>query len=163
MTTHSRTYEYEARQPDLATMQSMPGLEYLRGILRGDHPAAPISATLGFEPVAFEHGRAVFEGVPAPFLYNPLGTIHGGWAATLLDSAMGCAVHTTLPAGKVYTTLDFSIHLVRAITTRAKRLRCEAEIVHLGGTIATAQGRLADEAGTLYAHGTTTCLVIAPK
>jgi uncharacterized protein (TIGR00369 family) len=144
-------------------MQSMSGLDYLRGVLRGDYPAAPISATLNFYPVEFEVGRAVFEGTPERYAYNPHGIVHGGWAATILDSAMGCAVHSTLPAGKVYTTIDLSISLVRALTTRSKRVRCEAQVIHGGGTIATAQARLLDDRGVLCAHGTTTCLVMSPK
>ena len=159
----TRTYEFESRLPDPARMLSMSGLDYLRGVLTGEHPAAPIAATLGFHPTEFAPGRAVFEGIPERFAYNPLGTMHGGWAATILDSAMGCAVHTTLPAGKMYTTVDLSVSLVRAISERTKRVRCEATIVHAGGSIATAQGRVVDEAGTLYAHGTTTCLVITPR
>ena len=87
MTTQTRTYNFEARVPDLAVMQSMPGLDYLRGILRGDFPAAPISATLDFYLVEVDHGRAVFEGTPSPFIYNPLGMVHGGWAATILQLA----------------------------------------------------------------------------
>lgn len=160
---HTRTYQFDAREPDLAVMQSMSGLDYLRGILRGDYPAAPISGTLNFYPVEFDVGRAVFEGTPERFAYNPLGMVHGGWAATILDSAMGCAVHTTLPAGKIYTTVDLSISLVRALTTRSKRVRCEAQVVHAGGTIATSEARLLDDRGVLCAHGTSTCLVMSPK
>lgn len=160
---NTRTYQFEAREPDLAVMQSMAGLDYLRGVLRGDYPAAPISATLNFYPVEFDVGRAVFEGTPESFAYNPLGVVHGGWAATILDSAMGCAVHSTLPAGKGYTTIDLSISLVRSLTTRNKRVRCEAHVVHAGGTIATAEARLVDDRGVLCAHGTSTCLVMSPK
>ena len=163
MTTETRTYSFEARLPDMAKMMSMSGLDYLRGILSGEFPAAPIAATLGFAPTEFEHGRAVFEGTPDRYTYNPLGSVHGGWAATILDSAMGCAVHTTLPAGKGYTTVDLDIKLVRAITSRVGKLRCEAKIVHSGGSIATAEGRVIDEAGTLYAHGTTTCAVLTAR
>ncbi|HSD87878.1 MAG TPA: PaaI family thioesterase [Kofleriaceae bacterium] len=162
-TFETRTYQYDARVPDPAHMLSMSGLEYLRGILRGEFPAAPIAATLGFTLTELDHGRAVFEGSPERFTYNPLGTVHGGWAATILDSAMGCAVHTTLPAGKGYTTVDLSVSLVRAITDRVARLRCEATVVHTGGSIATAEGRITDEKGTLYAHGRTTCLLLTPR
>jgi len=158
-----RSYAYEGRAAERSLMLSMPGLEYLRGILRGDYPAAPISATLHFYPVEFDHGRAVFEGVPERFAYNPLGSVHGGWAATLLDSALGCAVHTTLPAGKVYTTVDLSISLVRTITERVQRVRCEATLVHAGSTVATAQARLVDDTGVLCAHATTTCLIMTPR
>lgn len=159
----ARTYDYEGALPDPAAMLKVSGLEYLQGVLRGDYPAAPIASTLGFWPSEFSHGRAVFVGAPERFTYNPLGTVHGGWAATLLDSAMGCAVQTTLPAGKAYTTVDLSISLVRAITERAKKLVCEAKIVHAGGSIATAEGRVTDESGTLYATGTTTCLLLTPR
>jgi uncharacterized protein (TIGR00369 family) len=161
--TLARTYEFDARLPDRSTMMSMSGLEYLSKVLRGEAPGAPIASTLNFTLAEVAHGRAVFEGEPARFLYNPLGTVHGGWAATLLDSALGCAVQSTLPAGKGYTTVDLSVKFVRAVTEHVKRVRCEATIVHAGGSIATAQGRVVDEAGTLYAHGTTTCLILTPR
>ena len=157
-----RTYEFDARGTDVAKMMAMSGLDYLRGILRGDFPGAPIASTLGFTLAEVDHGRAVFTGVPERFVYNPLGGVHGGWAATLLDSAMGCAVHSTLPAGKGYATVDLSIHLVRGLTDRSGTVRCEAQIVHSGGSIATAQARLVGGDGTLYAHATTTCLVLTP-
>ena len=161
--TATRTYNYEARTPDLAHMRSLSGLDYLAGILRGDHPAAPIAATLNFQPVEFGPGTAAFEGQPEPFVYNPLGSVHGGWAATLLDSAMGCAVHTTLPAGRGYTTVDLNISLVRALSARTGLVRCEASVLHTGSSIVTAHGRITDAAGTLYATGTTTCLVLGPR
>jgi uncharacterized protein (TIGR00369 family) len=159
----TRTYDYEARLPDPAAMLSVSGLDYLQGVLRGDYPAAPVAATLGFTLAELAHGRAVFEGTPERFTYNPLGSVHGGWAATILDSAMGCAVHTTLPAGKGYTTVDLSISLIRPITERTRKLRCEATIIHTGGSVAMAQGRIVDETGTLYATGTTTCMVLTPR
>jgi len=163
VTAIARTYEYDGRRTDPSQMLSMPGLDYLRGILRGDFPAAPIAATLGFRPTEFEHGHAVFEGAPEQFTYNPLGTVHGGWAATVLDSAMGCAVHSTLPAGKGYTTVELSVSLVRALTDRSGAVRCVASIVHAGGSIATAQGRVVGADGTLYATGTTTCLILSAR
>lgn len=162
-TKETRTYSFEARRTDVAKMMSTSGLDYLRGILTGEFPAAPIAATLNFAPTAFEHGRAVFEGIPERYTYNPLGTVHGGWAATILDSAMGCAVHTTLPGGKGYTTVDLSIKLVRAITDRVGKLRCEAKIVHTGGSTVTAEGRLIDGCKASRPRGTTTCLVLAPR
>ena len=159
----ARSYEYEGRPADPALMLSMPGIEYLRGIIRGDYPAAPISATLDFHPVEVDHGRAVFEGTPARHAYNPLGVVHGGWAATLLDSALGCAIHTTLPAGKGYTTIDLSVSLVRAITERTGRVRCEANVVHVGGSVGTAEAKLVDARGNLYGHGKATCLILTPR
>jgi uncharacterized protein (TIGR00369 family) len=160
---HSRTYDYESREFDPAAARALSGLDYMRGILRGDFPAAPIAATMGFAPTEVEHGRAVFEGTPEKYVYNPIGVVHGGWAATILDSAMGCAVHTTLPAGKAYTTVDLSVSLVRAITERSGRVRCEAHIVHVGSSVATVQARLTDAAGNLCAHGTSTCLILTPR
>jgi uncharacterized protein (TIGR00369 family) len=157
-----RTYEYDARPLDPARMLSMPGLDYLRGILRGDFPGAPIASTLGFTLAEVERGRAVFQGEPERFTYNPIGMVHGGWAATLLDSAMGCAVHSTLPPGKAYTTVDLSISLVRALTDRSGSIRCEASVLHAGGSIATAQARLVGLDGSLYAHATTTCMILTP-
>jgi uncharacterized protein (TIGR00369 family) len=157
-----RTYEYEGRKLDPAQMLSMPGLDYMRGVMRGDFPGAPIASTLGFTLAEVDHGRAVFQGVPERFTYNPIGMVHGGWAATLLDSAMGCAVHSTLPAGKAYTTVDLSISLVRALTDRSGTIRAEATVLHGGSSIATAQARLVGLDGTLYAHATTTCMILTP-
>ena len=104
-------------------------------------------------------GRAVFECTPSEYHYNPIGVVHGGLAATLLDSALGCAVHSTLAAGAGYSTVELHVNLVRPITMQTGRMRCEAEIVHVGRSMATAQGRLTDAAGKLYAHGTTTCMI----
>lgn len=160
---HTRTYDYEGRAFDPAVARTMPGLDYMRGVIAGDFPNAPIAATLGFAAIEVDHGRAVFAGTPERYVYNPIGVVHGGWAATLLDSAMGCAVHTTLPAGKAYTTVDLSVSMVRALTDRSGRIRCEARIVHAGSTIVTAEGRVTGEDGTLYAHGSSTCLVLAPR
>jgi uncharacterized protein (TIGR00369 family) len=107
-------------------------------------------------------GRAVFSVTPSEFHYNPICMVHGGLAATLLDSALGCAIHTTLPAGVGYTTLELHINLVRAITKDSGLLRAEAEIIHLGRTLGTAQARLSGSDGKLYAHGTTTCMIFRP-
>jgi uncharacterized protein (TIGR00369 family) len=158
-----RTYQYESRVFDPAIAKAMSGLDYLRGLLRGDFPAAPIAATLGFQPVELAEGRAVFEGTPERFVYNPIGVVHGGWVATLLDSAMGCAVHTTLAAGKAYTTVDLAVSMVRGVTERTGRVRAEGKVLHVGSSIITAEGRVIGDDGTLYAHGTTTCLVLSPR
>ena len=158
-----RTYHYEARAFDPAVAKTMSGLDYLRGLLRGDYPAPPIAATLGFTAVEVAEGRAVFEGTPERFVYNPIGVVHGGWVATLLDSAMGCAVHTTLAAGKAYTTVDLAVSMVRGVTERTGRVRAEGKVLHVGSSIITAEGRVIGDDGTLYAHGTTTCLVLSPR
>jgi uncharacterized protein (TIGR00369 family) len=110
--------------------------------------------------VEAEHGRAVFEGVPSDGFRNPLGTVHGGWMSTILDSALGCAVQSTLKAGQAFTTVDLSVSFVRAVHQSTGKVRCEAKAIHVGGRIATAEARLVDAEGKLYAHGTTTCLVM---
>ena len=139
----------------------MTGLELLRAIAAGDAPGAPIAALMGFETVEAEEGRVVFAAVPTADLYNPIGSVHGGFAATLLDSAMGCAVHSTLPEGVGYTTLELKVNYTRAITKDTGRVVCEGRIVHRGGRVATADGRIvAEDSGKLLAHGTTTCLIL---
>jgi uncharacterized protein (TIGR00369 family) len=138
---------------------ALDGLAIMQGVLSGDLPAAPIAKTLDFVLIEVERGRAVFQGTPREEHLNPLGTIHGGWFATLLDSALGCAVHTMLPAGRGYTTAELGINLVRAITPKVRRVRAEGQVVHCGRQLATATARLVGPDGTLYAHGSTTCLV----
>ena len=135
------------------------GLETLQAIFAGELPRPPIGDTLDFVPVQVEEGVAVFQGRPQVRHYNPLGTVHGGWFATLLDSALGCAVHSALPAGKGYTTLELKLNIVRALTDAVPLVRAEGKLVHLGRQVATADARLVGPDGKLYAHGTTTCLV----
>jgi uncharacterized protein (TIGR00369 family) len=106
-----------------------------------------------------EHGHALFQGRPRANHYNPLGTVHGGWFAALLDSAVGCAVHTTLPAGKAYTTLELKLNFVRPLTDAVPVVRAEGRILHSGRQVATAEGKLFGPDGKLYAHATTTCLI----
>jgi uncharacterized protein (TIGR00369 family) len=142
--------------------RELSGLEYLRKIVAGELPRPPISALMNFGLVELSEGYAVFDVEPAEYHYNPIGVVHGGLAATLLDSAMGCAVHSTLPAGVGYTTLEIKVNFVRAMTAETGRVRCEAKLIHLGGRTATAEGRIIDEGGKLYAHGTTTCLILRP-
>jgi uncharacterized protein (TIGR00369 family) len=141
------------------TAATMSGLELLKGLAEGRLPGAPIMELIGFHLTEVENGRAVFEGTPAFRHYNPLGTVHGGYAATLLDSCMGCAVHSTLPKGVGYITLEFKVSLVRPITADTGRVRAEGKVINGGRRVATAEGRLTDAAGRLLAHATTTCLV----
>ena len=135
------------------------GLEQMQAMLRGELPYAAIAKTLDFMLVDVGPGRAVFQGTPGPQLLNPMGTVHGGWYATLLDSALGCAVHTMMPPGRGYTTAELGINLVRAITPKVQRVRAEGRVIHCGRQLATAEARLVGPDGTLYAHATTTCLV----
>ncbi|MDB4906864.1 MAG: aromatic compound catabolic protein [Gemmatimonadetes bacterium] len=135
------------------------GLEMMQAMLRGELPYPPIAQTLDFTLMEVDAGRAMFQGTPGPAHLNPMGTIHGGWYATLLDSALGCAVHTMMPAGRGYTTAELGVNLVRAIGAKAPRVRAEGKVIHCGRQLATAEARLYGPDGTLYAHATTTCLV----
>jgi uncharacterized protein (TIGR00369 family) len=137
----------------------LSGLEMLRAVLDGRLPAAPITQTLDFALVEVEPGRVVFQGRPRVAHYNPLGTVHGGWFATLLDSAVGCAVHSLLPVGKAYTTAELKINIVRPLTDKVPLVRAEGNIIHFGGRMATAEGRLTGADGKLYAHASTTCFI----
>ncbi|MBE0621024.1 MAG: PaaI family thioesterase [Burkholderiales bacterium] len=143
----------------LEEVKHLSGLEFMQGILEGRFPRAPITAALKFDLVEVEQGRAIFEGVPEFAFYNPISSVHGGYAATLLDSCMGCAVHTTLPAGQAYTTLEFKINFVRAMTEKTGRVRAEGRVIHPGNRAATAEGNLYDAGGKLLAHATTTCMI----
>ncbi|MBP5992181.1 PaaI family thioesterase [Piscinibacter sp.] len=140
-------------------VEGLSGMQVFEAMLAGRLPAPPIGQTLDFELVQVEPGMAVFQGRPGPAHYNPMGTVHGGWFATLLDSAVGCAVHSTLPAGKAYTTLELKINIVRALSERVPLVRAEGRVVHGGSQVATAEGRLVGPDGKLYAHASTTCLV----
>ena len=159
----SRTFAWEDPLAIRDAIGGLTGLEFIKAIFEGKLPPPPMAVTMNFEGAEAEEGKAVFISEPKEFLYNPIGVVHGGYAMTLLDSAMGCAVHTTLAAGDRYTSLETSVNFVRPITMETGRVRCEAVVVYRGGRVATAEGKLIAEAtGKLLAHGSTTCLVI-PK
>ncbi|HEY9532179.1 MAG TPA: PaaI family thioesterase [Burkholderiales bacterium] len=143
-----------------AAGREMAGMDFLCAIRDGRLPAPPIAQLLGFRLVEVDTGHAVFEVQPGEQHYNPIGVVHGGLAMTLLDSAMGCAVQTHMPAGGSYTTLEAKTNLVRAITSSTGVLRAIGKTLHVGNRVATAEARLVDRAGKLYAHGTTTCMVL---
>ena len=134
-------------------------LEIFKKMAAGEYPAPPISEHFDFGLAEVERGRIVFEGKPKPQFYNPLGMIHGGFTATLLDSTMACAVHSTLEAGKGSTTLEIKVSFVRPVFEKTGTLRAVGEVINVGRQIATAEGKLLDENGKLYAHGTTTCFI----
>ena len=140
-------------------MMGKSGLEFFQAMANGQLPIPPIGQTLNFIAVEIELGRAVFQGQPKFEHYNPIGTVHGGWIATLLDSALGCAVHSALPAGKGYTTLELKVNYVKALSEKVPLVRAEGKVIHVGGRVATADGRLVGPDGALYAHAVTTCLV----
>jgi uncharacterized protein (TIGR00369 family) len=140
-------------------VRGLTGLELMQAVLAGTVPYAPIAATLDFGLIEVSAGKTIFQGTPQLKHYNPLGTVHGGWYATLLDSAVGCAVHTMLPAGRAYTTAEFSINIVRAASHKSGPLRAIGTVIHCGKQLATAEGKIVGSDGKLYAHATTTCLV----
>lgn len=153
------TIEWDDIAPNLQAAATMTGLQYMQAITRGELAAPPMAYLMGGVLGEVEAGRVVFVAQAGEQHYNPMGVVHGGLAATLLDSAMGCAVHTTLPQGKLYTTSQLNIHLTRAIMPDVGELVCEGRVVHGGSRVATAEGTLKDRAGKLYAHGTTTCFI----
>jgi len=141
----------------------LSGLQVMQMMLAGELPYPHIADTLDFALVEVAVGRAVFQGVPQLKHYNPLGTVHGGWFATLLDSALGCAVHTTVPVGYGYTTAELGVNIVRAASTKTGPLRAIGQVIHSGRQLATAEARIVGPDGKLYAHATTTCLVFPIK
>lgn len=163
MPERTRTYSWADPQVGLAAARSLSGLEYLQAMQRGELPGPPIAATLNFQGVEATAGRVVFTAEPAEYHYNPIGAVHGGFAAALCDSAMACAVHSTLPARTGYTTLELKVNYIRPLTKDIGPVQCEGRTIAVGGRIATAEARLTDAAGTLYAHATTTCLIIRPR
>jgi len=148
-----------ASQEDL---ERLSGIELLRAIIAGRGPAPAIGRTMGFRLVEVEPGRAVFECEPGPHLLNPLGTVHGGVALTLIDSAAGCAVHTELPAGTGYTTIETKVNFTRPIAPDGRTVRCEGRVVTRGRQIATAEARLLSADGKILAHGTSTLIILKP-
>jgi len=138
----------------------MPGLAFLQAMLDGRLPAPPFSRATGIRLSAVEHGRVLFAGEPDSGFFNPLGTIHGGWIAAILDSAMGCAVHSTLEPGLAYTTVEMKLNYVRAVMPGRGLVSCEGRLVHAGSRIATSEGYLRDAEGRLLAHGTETCMIM---
>jgi uncharacterized protein (TIGR00369 family) len=159
----SRRLEVSWEDPAALATEGMkrPPLDFLSAIRDGELPTAPISRLLGFDLVEVEEGRAVFAAEPGERHYNPIGVVHAGLAATMLDSAMACAVHSALPEGSGYTTLETKFNLVRSITAETGRIEAEGKVVNLGRRVGTAEGRLvAAGSGKLLAHGTSTCLVV---
>jgi len=157
----SRSFTWEDPTAAAAHGLKLSGIEYMRAIADGTTPPPPIAQLLDLTILEADHGRAIFAMEPAEWMYNPIGTVHGGIAATILDSCMGCAVHTSLEAGVGYTTADLQVRYVRAMTESTGRVLAEGRVVHSGGRTATAEGRLfVEEGGTLIAHATTGCLIL---
>jgi uncharacterized protein (TIGR00369 family) len=144
------------------TRRSLSGLEFFQKLLRGEVAPPPMLELMNIRIVEVEAGRVVFAAEAEERFYNGTGVAHGGFAATLLDTALGCAINSTMPAGRRFTTLELKINLTRPLTHQVGTLRCEAKVVHVGGRTATSEGRITDRNGKLYAHGTTTCIVVEP-
>lgn len=148
---------------DPAEVAHLSGLEIMDGIIAGRLPRPPISLAMDFVLAEAEEGRAVFAGTPGEAFHNPYASVHGGYIATLMDSAMTCAVQTTVGAGFGVTTVEVKINFVKPVFADVGRLRAEAHVIASGKRLGTAEGRLLDDAGTLYAHGTTTCMIYRLK
>src|ERR1044072_7284993 len=160
-TTRERTLVWQDPVPTAAAGARRAGREYREAIVAGELPPPPIAVTMRMGPIELGEGRAVFAGDPGEEHYNPIGVVHGGYAATLLDSALGCAVHTTLPAGVGYTSLGLEAKYVRPITRDTGRVLCEANVLYRGRRQANGQARLtAQGSGKLLAHAVATCLIL---
>ncbi len=139
---------------------NMTGYDYLQAMLNGNLPVPPVLMTLDLQAVSFEKGAAVFSFIPQEFHYNPIGSVHGGVITAILDSAMGCSLQSLLPAGTGYTTLDLKINFLKAITLKSGRLTASGKIIHAGSRTALVEAQLTDEAGKVYAHGLSTCMIL---
>jgi uncharacterized protein (TIGR00369 family) len=160
-TTRSRTITWQDPTVSAAAGAQMTGLDYVRAIQSGEIPPPPIAVVMNFTIVELDEGRAVFEGEPGEEHYNPIGVVHGGYASTILDSVLGCSVHTTCPAGVGYTSQTLEVKYLRPITRETGAVRAEAHVVHRGGKTATSEATLiSKETGKLLATGTSTCLIL---
>lgn len=163
--TRQRTYTWQDPLIGADAARQMSGLDYLRAMARGELPPPPIAASLDFSLVSesdIEPGRVTFRMTPREFHYNPIGSVHGGVFATLLDSALGCAIHTRLPAGVGYTTLELKVNYIRPLLVGMGEVRAVGEVLSLSRQVATAQAHLLDDNDKLFAHATTTCLILRP-
>jgi uncharacterized protein (TIGR00369 family) len=142
--------------------RSLSGLEFFRQMMAGTIPPPPMVSLLGLRMVEAEQGRVVFTGTATEAFYNGMGVAHGGFAATLLDSALGCAINTMMPAGRSFTTLELKINYTRPLRRETGEVTCEAKVIHVGSRVGTAEARVVDADGKVYAHGTTTCILVEP-
>jgi len=157
-----RTISWDDPMLGAEVAKTMSGLEYMQAMANETLPPPPIFRLLGITGMDVSEGSVTFTLIPAEYHYNPIGSVHGGIAATMLDSAMGCAIHSTLPVGTGYTTLELKLNYIRAMSSKTGEVRCTGTVIHRGGQIATAEGKIVDANGKLYAHGTTTCLLLRP-
>lgn len=159
MSQRSRTFTWDDPVGLHQQMRGLSGLEFLRRVLTGELPSPPMAELMNIRISEVDRGRVVFEGTPEEYHYNPLGVVHGGMAATLLDSALGCCVNSCLEAGDVYTTLELKVNYLRAITRETGRVRAIATVVHIGRTTAVVEGKVVDAHEKVYAYASSTCLI----
>jgi uncharacterized protein (TIGR00369 family) len=163
-TTRTRTITWQDPTVSAAAGAQLAGIDYVRAIQSGEIPPPPIAVVMNYSIAEIEVGRAVFEGAPGEEHYNPIGVVHGGYASTILDSALGCAVHTTCAEGEGYTSQTLEVKYLRPITRDTGPVRCEAEVIHRGRKTATSEARLiAKDSGKLLATGTSTCLILESR
>ncbi len=160
--TRELVVRWEDPLPGAQTLRTLSGIEAIRAVRDGRVPAPPIAMLMGFTIAEVDEGRVVFEGTPGEQHYNPNGAVHGGFALTLFDSALGCAIHTALPVGVGFTTTDVQVRFIRGMTKDTGPVRCEATVVHLGRSTAVAEGKLRDGTGRVLATGTTACAILRP-
>jgi uncharacterized protein (TIGR00369 family) len=158
-----RTFTWDDPVATAASAAGMSGLEFFTAISEGKIPPPPIMNALDFEAVSFEDGRAVFRMTPQEFHFNPIGSVHGGVFSALLDSACGCAVHTKMPRGAFYTSLDLSVKFLRPVTVKTGPITAEGTVTHIGRRTALAEARITDGSGKLYATATSSCLIMRPE
>jgi uncharacterized protein (TIGR00369 family) len=159
ITSRERTFEWKDPMEGAKKALSMAGLEYFDAMNAGELPLPPILNTLDFELESIEKGKAVFAFEPQEFHYNPIGTVHGGVISAILDSAMGCSVHSLLPAGTGYTTLELKVNFLKPITIKTGQLRAVGKVIHLGGRTALVEAQLIDGHNVIFAHGISTCMI----
>jgi uncharacterized protein (TIGR00369 family) len=159
---HERIVRWHDPDVTAKALRDLSGIEALRAVMRGQIPPPPMARLLGFTLREVEEGRAVIEGVPAEYHYNPIGSVHGGFALTLFDSALACAVQSLLPAGVGYTTTDLEVRFIRAITKDTGTVSCEGKAVHVGRRTGVAEARLTDSHGKLLGIGSTACAIFRP-
>ncbi|HEX2621147.1 MAG TPA: PaaI family thioesterase [Phototrophicaceae bacterium] len=160
MTKRTHTLEWDDPSITARAAPTMSGMEFLNAISKGELPAAPMAIVMNLRFIEITSGRILATAQPGEYLYNPIGVIHGGFTATLLDTVMACSIHSTLPAGSGYTTIEIKVNMVRPITLASGLLYAEGKVIHGGKRIATAEGTIKDAEGKLYAHGTTTCMIL---
>jgi len=158
----SRTITWQDPMEGAQKAMQMSGIDYLQSMTDGQIPLPPLLFTLDFKPVGFEKGQAIFSFEPQEFHYNPIGSVHGGVISAILDSAMGCTIHSVLEAGTRYTTLELKVNFIKAITIKTGKLQAIGKIIHSGKSTALVEAQLIDANGTLYAHAVSTCMILKP-